>query len=98
MKFRHNNDVKPLKTLLAATPRLFGFFLKGGGNISLTTKVIVMAWMPLMLGCGSDGSEVQPIDKIATVPYVGGMWKFEDGQRYYLKSVDSVEGIKWEVG
>ena len=52
----------------------------------------------LFIGCGSDGGEFVSPTEIKFVPYIGGIWKFEDGQRYYLKSVNNIDGARWEIG
>lgn len=48
-------------------------------------------------GCASDGSELFSTTEIKFVPYTGGVWKFEGGQRYYLKSVNNTDGAMWKI-
>jgi hypothetical protein len=59
--------------------------------------VLVLGMEALILGCGSDGSEFVT-DDIKFVPYTNGLWKFENGQRFYLKKVNNTEGLIWEIG
>jgi hypothetical protein len=62
-------------------------------------KVIVLAGSLLFVACGSDGSEfVRDSDVPHYVHYIGGLWKFEGGQRYWLKSMDTNGREVWEIG
>lgn len=65
-------------------------------TMKLTTLILIF----FLNSCGTDGSEVFILDDEIPhyVIYNGGMWKFENGQRYWLKSIDQNSNFYWEVG
>lgn len=65
-----------------------------------TMKSITLILIFFLYSCGNDGSEAFIVDDGVPhyVIYSGGMWKFENGQRYWLRAIDKDSNFYWEIG